>query len=114
MQWDILVLVAALFSLSTYLILQCHLVKVIFGLALLSNAANLLILATSLSPEGKEVPILNERFLPQVDPLPQALILTAIVISLGVTAFVVVLAYRLRLQHGTNATDVIYKKRGPE
>lgn len=89
--------VGALFSAAIYMILRRSIVKLVIGLVLLSNAANLLIFTVSgltraappLIPEGAMQPL-------QIiaDPLPQALILTAIVISFGVLAFAVVLIHR--------------------
>lgn len=89
--------VGALFAAAIYMILRRSLVKLVIGLILLSNAANLLIFTVSgltrgappLIPEGA-----IERVGPVADPLPQALILTAIVISFGVLAFAVVLIHR--------------------
>ncbi len=91
------VVVGALFAASVYMMLRRSIVKLVIGLILLSNAANLLIFTVSgltrgappLIPEGLEVP-------PDAwaDPLPQALILTAIVIGFGVLAFAVVLIHR--------------------
>lgn len=87
-------LVAVLFGVGTYLLLQRTLTRVILGLALLSHGANLLLLVSGggrgLAPfasaiGGDEV---------VADPLPQALILTAIVISFGLTVFLLALAYR--------------------
>ena len=62
---------------------------------LLSNAINLLLLVMSGSPLGKTPPIIdvaNETSM--VDPLPQALILTAIVIGFGMVAFLITLVYQ--------------------
>ncbi len=91
------IVVGVLFTAAIYLILRRSLVKLVIGLILLSNAANLLIFTVSgftraappLVPEGLEQPVGAVA-----DPLPQALILTAIVISFGVLAFAVVLIHR--------------------
>lgn len=91
------VVVGALYAAAIYLILRRSLVKLVIGLILLSNAANLLIFtvagltrgAPPLIPEGASQPAGAVA-----DPLPQALILTAIVISFGVLAFAVVLIHR--------------------
>lgn len=81
--------------------------RILFGFLILSNAANLFVLCTSGEPGSRLAPILDGRPGPRVDPLPQALILTAIVIGFGVTAYLVVLLYRLFLDHGTtNAADL--------
>jgi multisubunit Na+/H+ antiporter MnhC subunit len=94
-------LVGLLFGAACYLILQASFVRVLFGFVLLSNAANLLVLAMSARPNGKTAPVLLRAGEAPVDPLPQALILTAIVIGFGVLAYLVMLLYRLFLDHRT-------------
>jgi multicomponent Na+:H+ antiporter subunit C len=97
MQIETAVLVGILFTCATYLILQRSFVRILFGFMILSNAANLLVLSASGRPDGKEAPIVLNAAAPMVDPLPQALILTAIVIGFGLQAFALVLfrqAYR--------------------
>jgi len=91
------ILVGVLFATATYLMLRRSLVKLVIGLVLLSNAANLLIFATSGLTRGAPPLIPEGMLVPEgvvADPLPQALILTAIVISFGVLAFAVVLIHR--------------------
>lgn len=91
------IVVGGLYAAGLYLILRRSIVKLIIGLVLLSQAANLLIFTASgltrgrppLVPGGASSP--PE---PYADPLPQALILTAIVISFGVLAFTLVLVKR--------------------
>ena len=90
----VLALVAAtLFGSGTYLLLQRQLTRILVGLALLSHGANLLIL---LSAGGRGEPTFvgsaDDGSL--LDPLPQAFVLTAIVITFGATAFLLALAYR--------------------
>lgn len=100
-------LIGLLFACGTYLVLQTSFVRILFGFLVLSNAANLLLLSMSGSPEGRVPPIAGAASGPMVDPLPQALILTAIVIGFGVTAYLVVLLYRLFLdQKTTNAAEL--------
>ena len=90
--------VGVLYATAIYLILRRSIVKLVIGLVLLSNAANLLIFTSSgltryappLIPEGADA-VLNGTV---ADPLAQALILTAIVIGFGVLAFAVVLIHR--------------------
>jgi len=91
------VVVGALFAASVYMMLRRSLVKLVIGLILLSNAANLLIFTVSGLTRGKPPLIPEGMDLPAggwADPLPQALILTAIVIGFGVLAFAVVLIRR--------------------
>ncbi|WP_339801622.1 Na+/H+ antiporter subunit C [uncultured Marinobacter sp.] len=89
--------VGLLFACAIYMMLRRSIVKLVIGLMLLSNSANLLIFvvagmtrgAPPLIPEGAMAPAGAVA-----DPLPQALILTAIVIAFGVLAFSVVLIRR--------------------
>jgi multicomponent Na+:H+ antiporter subunit C len=104
------IVVGGLYSAGFYLMLRRSIVKLIIGLALLSNAANLLIFtAAGLSRARAPVvpPGLLQPVEPLADPLPQALILTAIVIGFGVLAFAMVLAYRAHLTVGTDDLDTL-------
>lgn len=101
------IVIGALYTAGIYLMMRRNLVKVIIGLALLGQAANLLIFTTAglgkhapLIQLGKTVPT-NEV----ADPLPQALILTAIVIGFGVIAFTLVLFHRAYQSIGTDDLD---------
>lgn len=85
--------VGILVGCSIYLLLERALTRVLLGVVLLSNAANILLLLASGS--AGQPPIIGVSEPAEMsDPLPQALILTAIVISFGVTAFVLAMAYR--------------------
>lgn len=102
------VVVGGLFAAGIYLMLRRSIVKLAIGLVLLSQSANLLIFTAAgftpgrppLVPSGESVP--PEPF---ADPLPQALILTAIVISFGVLAFTLVLIKRAYQTVGTDDLD---------
>ena len=93
---------------SVYLMLSHNLVRVLFGLILLSNAANFVIFAAGGMTEGLP-PLIGagEKALTGAysNPLPQALILTAIVISFGLLAFALVLVYRGYQELGTVDSD---------
>ncbi|MBK7868523.1 MAG: Na+/H+ antiporter subunit C [Ignavibacteriales bacterium] len=81
-------------TVGIFLLLRRSLVKVILGLAFLGHAANLLIFTIGRITKGKAAFVpegLQSPFEPFADPLPQALILTAIVIGFGVQAFLIVL-----------------------
>lgn len=82
-----------LFMAAIYLILSKSLLRIIIGTGLLSHGAHLLILTMG-GLGGESPPVLADGVTNFADPIPQALILTAIVISFGVTAFILVLAYR--------------------
>jgi len=107
MMWETAILIGLLFGAACYLILQASFVRILFGFILLSNAANIFLLAMSGSPHGKSSPIVGKGHGPMVDPLPQALILTAIVIGFGVIAYLVILLYRTFLDQRTaNACEL--------
>ena len=110
METVLALLVGWLFAVAVYLMLSRSLVRYLFGLVLIGNAANLAIFgvgrltpaAPALVPQGMTAPdgvIANA--------LPQALILTAIVIGFGLLAFAFVLAYRARQELGTVDTDAM-------
>jgi multicomponent Na+:H+ antiporter subunit C len=97
--------IGTLFGAGTYLVLRRSLLKVVIGFSLLSHGTNLLLLTTGKLKRG-EAPILTDGFQGSyADPLPQALILTAIVISFGVTAFMLALVYRAYQALGTEDPD---------
>ncbi|MCX83303.1 Na(+)/H(+) antiporter subunit C [Listeria monocytogenes] len=88
------ILIGLIFAAAVYLILSKSLLRIIIGTAVLSHGVNLLVLTMGGLKKGR-VPILGTPGAGTYnDPLPQTLILTAIVISFGVTAFFLVLAYR--------------------
>ena len=94
-----------LYAAGTYLMLRRRLAQLIIGLGLLANGTNLLIFtAGGLTRARPPVIAPGAAVLetPYADPVPQALVLTAIVIGFGLTAFSLVLANRV---HGTVGTD---------
>ncbi|MEG0385052.1 Na(+)/H(+) antiporter subunit C [Solibacillus cecembensis] len=96
-----IILVGILVAIATYLILSRSVFRVIMGTAILSHAVHLLLLTVGGLKKG-DVPIIGQADEAFTDALPQALILTAIVISFAVTAFLLVLAYRMYLTNGTD------------
>lgn len=86
-------LVAVLSSCGVFLLLERSLTRVLLGILLLGNATNVLILSTS-GPAGGAPIVGRTPDAEMSDPLPQALILTAIVITLGVAAFMLALIHR--------------------
>jgi multicomponent Na+:H+ antiporter subunit C len=90
----LLIAMGALYSCGIYLVLERSLTRVLLGLMLLANATNLLILATG--GYSGLAPLYSKDTAAQdySDPLPQALILTSIVISFAVTAFMLGIIYR--------------------
>ena len=89
-----LVVMGVLFSVGVYLLLERSLTRVLLGLMLLTNGANLLILHTSGVPGA--APLYDKALdgSEYSDPLPQALVLTSIVISLATTAFLLSMIWR--------------------
>ena len=87
------VVIGGLYAAGAYLLLDRSLTRVLLGFLLLGNATNVLLLSTG-GPAGK-APIIGMAEPEEMsDPLPQALILTAIVITFGIAAFLLALIYR--------------------
>ena len=101
---------AALFSIGTYLLMQRKLSRIIIGLGLLTHGANILLITAG---RRGNPPIIGES-LPKdlADPLPQALALTAIVITFGVTTLLLALAYRSWLLNGDDEVQDDVADRG--
>lgn len=102
------IVIGGLYGAGLYLLMRRSLVKLVIGLVLLSQAANLLIFTAAgirssnapLVREGDRVPAVEVA-----DPLPQALILTAIVIGFGVIAFTLALFHTAYMRVGTDDLD---------
>ncbi|MCC6855762.1 MAG: Na(+)/H(+) antiporter subunit C [Microbacteriaceae bacterium] len=90
----LLIVMAVLYACGVYFLLERSMTKVLLGFLLVGNATNLLIIIMA-GPAGL-APIVTEGVEPDqmTDPLPQALILTAIVITFSVSAFLMALIYR--------------------
>lgn len=91
------IMVGTLYAAGIYMILRRSLVKLIIGIILLGNGANLLIFLLGRIAKGQPpiIPAESKVFLEAyTDPLPQALILTAIVISFGLQSFAIILVKR--------------------
>ena len=101
-------LVGIFFSVAVYLMLSKFIIRVLLGVAVLGNGVNLLIFTGGrltrevppIIPEGAE-----SLAAPAANALPQALILTAIVISFSFFAFLLVLSWRAYKDLGTDNTD---------
>ncbi|ODN68870.1 Na+/H+ antiporter subunit C [Methylobrevis pamukkalensis] len=101
-------LVAAFFAASLYLMMSKQIIRILLGVAILGNAVNLLLFTCGRLT--REVPpiIAGDAMVPDgvtANALPQALILTAIVISFSFFAFLLVLAFRAYQELGTDDTD---------
>lgn len=105
MEVPLVLLVGLFFAAAVYLMLSKFLVRVLLGVVLLGNAVNLLLFTNGrilrevppIIPAGHDVPQALTA-----NPLPQALILTAIVISFSFFAFLLVLVYRAYQDLGTD------------
>ncbi len=107
-QFVLAVALGVMFALGTFLVLRRDVVRVVWGVALMSQAANVYLVTMGDPAPGEVVPVLAhgaEPHGPVADPLVQALVLTAIVIGFGTTAFALVLTYRLYEEHGTVDLD---------
>ncbi|MFZ1325066.1 MAG: Na+/H+ antiporter subunit C [Candidatus Contendobacter sp.] len=101
-------LVAAIVGLLTacgvYLALRARTFPVVLGLTCLSYAVNVFLFAMGRLTVGQP-PVITTDASGYADPLPQALVLTAIVISFAMTAFVIVLALKARAELGNDHVD---------
>ena len=104
------VTIGALYACGVYLMLRRSLVKLVIGLVLLGHAANLLIMAAAGITHGRPAIISGAAEVlvpPYADPMPQALVLTAIVIGFGVQAFALVLLKRAYQAVGSDDLDAM-------
>lgn len=90
-----------LLTIGTYLVLSRSLLRIILGLSIFSHGAHLMLLTMAGLKQGA-APLVGEQTGTYTDPLPQALILTSIVISFALTAFFLVLGYRTYVELGTD------------
>jgi|SRR5690606_4936154 multicomponent K+:H+ antiporter subunit C len=97
------VVIAVLVSCGVYLLLRARTFPVILGLTLLSYAVNLFIFVMGRLRTGAPAVIGSSET--YADPLPQALVLTAIVIGFAMTAFLLVLSLRARAELGNDHVD---------
>ena len=98
MEVIVAVTIAVLAGGGVFLMLGRHLFPVVLGIVLLSQAVNLFVFAMGRLLLSAP-PLVTEAPVPYADPLPQALVLTAIVISFGMTATVIALAVWSRTVH---------------
>lgn len=96
----LVVTVGVLVGCGVTLVLERSLARILVGFILIGNGLNILFMVSS-GPAGR-APIIGEGDGPMADPLPQAMALTAIVITLGTTAFGLALAYRSWQLTGTD------------
>lgn len=97
---------------AVYLLLRGRTFPMVLGLSLLSSAANLFIFSMGRLRSGAP-PLVAPDAGEYADPLPQALVLTAIVIGFGMTGFIMALAARVRHQTGSDHVDGLEPAPGP-
>ena len=100
---------AGLFGCGLYLVLSRHVVRMVLGLSLLTTAVNLVVFQAG-RIRSAQPPLIAQnaqRLGESADPLPQALVLTAIVIGFALTVILAALALRVWGAHGTLRTDQI-------
>lgn len=114
MQVETAILIGVFFFVAVYLLLGKNFIHILFGFVVLTNGANLFVLAMSGTPDGKRAPVLSEGLGPVVDPLPQALVLTAIVIGFGLTIYLIMLLYRIFLDEGTTDAETLFMPRSDD
>jgi multisubunit Na+/H+ antiporter MnhC subunit len=96
--------IGVLTACGVYLMLRGRSFPVVLGLTLLSYAVNLFLLAMGRLTVGRP-PVISAAATGYADPLPQALVLTAIVIGFAMTAFSIVLALKAKAELGTDRVD---------
>ncbi|AXI99903.1 multisubunit sodium/proton antiporter, MrpC subunit [Cyclonatronum proteinivorum] len=102
------IVIGILVALSVYLMLRRNLIRVVIGIVILSNAVNLLIFTLGRLDRGIPPLIASGEYVPSgafANPLPQALVLTAIVIGFGLLSYALVLVYRAYTEVGTLDVD---------
>ncbi len=105
MELLIAIAIGLLSACGLYLVLRQRTFPLIVGLSLLSYAVNLFLFASGRLAPGLP-PIISKTAAAYTDPLPQALVLTAIVISFGMTAVIVLMALGAWLTAGHDRTDM--------
>ncbi|MCS3924190.1 NADH-quinone oxidoreductase subunit K [Methanosalsum natronophilum] len=133
----LLLTISILFGIGTFLILRRDIIKMIIGVVILCHSVHMMIVSVG-AFDGIKAPIIESSKYPQpeyifkdsisegifapvvpesvsviyMDPLVQALVLTAIVINLAITAFLLILAYRIYEEYGTMDADELRRLRG--
>jgi multicomponent Na+:H+ antiporter subunit C len=110
------IFIGILSAIACYLIMQRSFVYILFGFVLLSNAVNLVVLTMSGSPAGRIEPVVLDtgEIISMADPLPQALVLTAIVIGFGMLSYLVFLLYRIFTDWKTTDILILFKRQDKE
>ncbi len=107
MEIPLAILVGILYTAGVYLMLRRSILKFIIGIIFMSNATNLLVFLSAGLVAGAPAFINPDQTpgTPMADPLPQALVLTSIVIGLGIVVFSIALKYKFFKVTGTEDLD---------
>ncbi len=106
MEWLLALVIGVLTASGVYLTLRARTFPVVMGLTLLAYGVNVFLFAMGRLTIGSPA-VIDASVSVYSDPLPQALVLTAIVIAFGMTAFLIVLALRARGELGNDHVDGI-------
>lgn len=90
----LLLVIGFLVFIGTYMILSVNLIRIVIGISIYTHAGNLIIMSMGKYGTNMSEPLIQGHHANFVDPLLQAIVLTAIVIGFGMTAFLLVLIYR--------------------
>lgn len=104
MEWLIATVIAVMTGCGVLLTLRARTFPVVLGVTLLAYAVNVFLFAMGRLQSGVP-PVIDPAAAGYADPLPQALVLTAIVIAFGMTAFVIALALKARSEFGNDHVD---------
>lgn len=107
MEWLIASVIAVMTGCGVYLTLRARTFPVVLGLTMLAYAVNVFLFAMGRLQVGFPA-VINPAAKVYTDPLPQALVLTAIVIAFGMTAFLIVLALKARSELGNDHVDGLH------
>ena len=104
MELMIIILSGILIGAAVYLMLSKSVIRIIIGTSILSHGVHLMLLTMGQLKRGT-VPVLDDNATSYTDPLPQAMILTAIIIAFALTAYSLVVALRLYNELGTDNVE---------
>ncbi len=108
MEWLIAAVIAVMTGCGVFLTLRARTFPVVLGLTLLAYAVNVFLFAMGRLQVGLP-PVVDKAAAGYTDPLPQALVLTAIVIAFGMTSFLIVLSLKARSELGNDHVDGVHK-----
>ncbi len=108
MEWLIAAVIAVMTGCGVFLTLRARTFPVVLGLTLLAYAVNVFLFAMGRLQIGLP-PVIDKTAAAYTDPLPQALVLTAIVIAFGMTSFLIVLALKARSELGNDHVDGVHR-----